>query len=179
VEKKIDFFEIIRRKPLLSLMIGGVMFLVGILISDLPRMIVSPGWPTTEGTIVSNRILGSKIKLYDGTFYTDDGTDYTNYKVYIRYQYFVDGSPYASRSVNAIDALYYPASLARRYPVGNDVIVYYNPQDPGEAVLEPGFVNVSQAFDVFSYFFFGVGIIFIYLSLASLKKSMRENHQSI
>ena len=154
-------------------MIGGVIFLVGILISDLPRMIVSPGWPTTAGTIVSNRILGSKIKLYDGTIYTNDGTSYTNYVVYIRYQHVVAGRSYASRSVTAIDALYYPASLARRYPVGNDVIVYYNPQDSGEAVLEPGFVNASEAFDGFSYFFFGVGIYFIYLSLARIKKRMR------
>jgi hypothetical protein len=142
-------------------------------------MIVSPGWPTTEGTIVSNRMVGFNIKLYDETFYTDDGTDYTNYEVYLRYQYVVNGSSYSSTAVNAIDALYYPASLASRYPVGNDVIVYYNPQDPGEAVLEPGIVDVAQAFDMFSYLLFGTGIYFIYLSIASLKKRMRKNNQSI
>jgi hypothetical protein len=152
--KKSSAFEFVRRKPLLSLVIGGMIFAIGILISDVPTMVVSPGWPTTHGTIISNRIVGQKFKQYNDTYYTD-------FNVYIRYQYAVNGISYSSQSVNAIDSPFYPARIAHRYPVGKDVIVYYNPKHPSAAVLEPGFVEICKAFDVFSYLCFGVGVYFI------------------
>jgi hypothetical protein len=165
MQKKPNVFEFVRRKPLLSLLIGGVIFGIGILFSDIPRMIVSPGWPTTDGTIISNRIMGQKIKQYNGTFYT-------NFDVYIRYQYSVNGNSYSSMSVNAIDSPFYPASIAGRYPVGKAVVVYYNPKDPWDAVLEPGFFDIFKAFDIFSYIIFGVGIYFILLGILRIKEKM-------
>jgi hypothetical protein len=64
----------------------------------------------------------------------------------------------------------YPRSYASKYPVGKDVTVYYNPKDPSEAVLEPGFVDTFKAFDVFSYIFFGVGIYYIYRGISSIQR---------
>ena len=144
------------------------MFVLGILFSDIPTMIVSPGWPTTDGTIISRRIVGQRFKQYDDTFYT-------NFDVYIRYQYSVSGISYSSLSVNAIDTPFYPSSIANRYPAGKDVIVYYNPNDPSEAVLEPGFVSIFKAFDVFSYLFFGVGLFFIFLGISRIKNYSERN----
>jgi len=170
--KKPNACEFIRRKPLLSLMIGGVLFVIGLLISDVPTMIVSPSWPRTPGTIISNRIVGQKFKQYNDTYYT-------NFDVYIRYQYAVQGISYSSPSVNAIDSPFYPAEIASRYPVGKVVTVYYNPKNPAAAVLEPGFVDVLQAFDIFSYFFFGAGIYFIFQCIARLKENYARNHRKI
>ena len=66
--KKPNAFEYIHQKPLLSLLMGGVLFIIGLLISDVPTMLVSPGWPTTPGTIISNRIVGQKFKQYNDTY---------------------------------------------------------------------------------------------------------------
>jgi hypothetical protein len=168
MQQKLSLFEFIRSKPLLSLIIGGVMFVIGILFSDIPRMIVSQGWPTTDGTIISNRLMGHKFKQYVGE-------DYSHFDVYIRYQYSVNGISHSSLSVNSIDSPFYPASIASRYPVGKDVIVYYNPKDPSEAVLEPGFVDIFKAFDVFSELFFGAGIYFIFIGISRIKKNTDRN----
>ena len=166
MQKKLDVFELIHSKPLLSLIIGGVIVVVGVLISDIPKMVVSQGWPATEGTILYHRFLGQKFKEYDGDYYT-------NVEVSIRYQYTVNGISYTSLSINSIDTPFnlYPSSYASRYPVGEDVIVYYNPKSPSEAVLEPGFVNVFKAFDVFSYIIFGLGIYFVYLGISKIKEN--------
>jgi len=168
MHKKLNVFEYIRDKPLLSLITGAVIFVIGILFSDIPTMIVSQGWPSTDGTIISNRIVGQKIKQYDGTYYT-------NFDVYIRYQYSVNGVSYTSRSVNSIDSPSYPYSYASRYPFGKDVTVYYNPKDPSKAVLEPGFVDIFKTFDVFSYLIFGAGLYFIFLGISRIKKIRDRN----
>jgi hypothetical protein len=164
MQKKLNILEYVRGKPLLSLIMGGVIFIMGILISDIPTMIVSRRWPTTEGTIISNRLVGQKFKEYDGDFYT-------HIDVYIRYEYSVNKIPYSSMSVNAIDSPFYPSHIADRYPVGKDVIVYYNPKDPFDAVLEPGFDNIFKAFDVFSFLLFGAGIYFIFLGISGIKNN--------
>jgi hypothetical protein len=163
MKKKPNVFDIIRSKPLLSLAIGGLIFFIGILISDAPTMIVSQGWPTTDGTIITNRIVGQKIKEYDGDYYS-------HFDVYIRYQYSVNDISYSSTSVNSIDSSFYPVDIASRYPVGKDVIVYYNPKNPSDAVLEPGFVDIFKAFDIFSYIIFGAGVYFIFLGILRIKK---------
>ena len=169
MQKKRNVFEFIRGKPLFSLIISGVIFFIGILFSDIPTMIVSQGWPTTDGIIISNRLVGQKFKEYDGDFYT-------NIDVYIRYKYTVNGISYSSLSINSIDTPFYPSSFASRYPVGKDVIVYYNPKVPSKAVLEPGFVGIFKAFNIFSYLIFGAGIYFIFRGISRIKKNSDRNH---
>jgi hypothetical protein len=167
MQNKLDIFEFFQGRPVLSLALGVVIFAIGILISDLPRMIVSPGWPTTDGEIISRRLIAHQFKEYDGDLYID-------YEAYIRYKYAVDGIPYSSLSINAIDSPFYSYSIAMRYPVGKEVLVYYNPNDPTDAVLEPGIVGIFQAFDVFSYFFFGAGLYLLYLGLSRIKSIIKR-----
>ena len=78
-----------------------------------------------------------------------------------------------------MDSPNYPASVASRYPVGKDVVVYYNPKDPADAVLEPGYVGLFKPFDVFSYLIFGVGLYFIYLGILEIKKSRDKKQMKI
>ena len=163
MQKKLNAFEFIHGKPFLSLIIGGVVYIIGILFSDIPTMIVSQGWPMTGGIITTHQFMGQKFKEYDGDFYI-------NVDVYIHYQYSVNNISYSSRSINSIDTPFYPKSFASRYPIGKDVTVYYNPKDPSEAVLEPGFVDVFKAFDVFSFLIFGVGTYYIFLGISGIKK---------
>lgn len=166
MEEKLDILTSIRSSPLVNLFIGGVMLISGILISDFPRMVASQSWPTTDGTIVSTRLMGSRFREYDGDYYT-------HLDAYIRYEYAVDGVSYSSLSINSIDSPFYPEDVADRYPVGMDVYVYYNPNDPAEAVLEPGFVDVLKAIDVFSYLFFAAGFYIIYAGVSKVRQRRR------
>ena len=165
MQKKQDILGIIHSKPRLCLTLGVVMVIIGILISDIPKMFFSLGWPTTKGTIIHHTRTGVRFEEYDGDFYT-------KMEVYITYQYTVGGISYKSLTIDSINKPFqlYPTSYADRYPEGEDVIVYYNPKHPSEAVLEPGFVNVSKAFDIYCYILFGLGIYFIYFGVTRIKE---------
>jgi hypothetical protein len=168
MRKKWDTFKFIRWKPALNLIAGGVFLVVAVLLTDIPRMIASPGWPTTTGTILYHKFVRVKFKEYDGGFYTDT-------EVYIRYEYTVAGIAYTSLSIDAIDTLSHPPSYANRFPVGEAVTVYYNPKNPSDAVLEPGFVFISQAFGGLSFYFLVVGVCFIIFGILQSKK-MRDRY---
>ena len=170
MQRKLNAFEFIRGGPALNLIAGGLLFFVAILFSDIPKMIISQGWPTTGGTILYHKFARVKFKEYDGDFYTK--TD-----VYIRYEYSVAGISYTSLSINSIDTPSNPSSYASRFPVGEDVVVYYNPKDPSDAVLEPGFVNIFRAFGGFSYFFLVVGVSLFFLGILENKKMRDRNLQ--
>lgn len=170
MQKKLNAIEFTRRAPALNLIIGGVMIVIAILFSDIPKMVASQGWPTTRGTILYHKFVGVKFREYDGGFYT-------NINVYIRYEYSVDGITYSSLSINSIDTPFHPSNYASRFPVGEDVIVYYNPENPSDAVLEPGFVNIFKAFGGFSSLFLVVGVFFIFLGIVENKKFRNRNLQ--
>ena len=131
-------------------------------------MIASQGWPTTAGTIISCIRQGTSFKEYDGDYHTET-------KVYISYQYSVNGIAYSSSAVNAIDyALFlYPISFADRYPAGKAVVVYYNPKNPSEAVLEPGLVLIPEAVNLYSFFVTGAGLFFVFRGYWGLRKVIK------
>ena len=167
MQKKQYTFDLM--KPAIILIFGVVFIIIGFLVSDIPKMILSQGWPITSGTILSNRLSRVKFKEYNGDFYTIT-------VVYIRYGYSVNGISHESLSINSIDTPSYPSSYANRYPVGKNVIVYYNPNNPSEAVLEPGFANISKAFDGYSYLCIVVGIFLIIIGISDIKKIRHKNY---
>jgi hypothetical protein len=166
MERKPDIIEIIVARPRLSVITGILLILAGILVSYLPKMAVSLGWPSASGIITSQQIQEKRIQEYDGDFYEE-------LYIHIRYEYVVDGVTYASGSISAIEVSFYPPEISERYPVDKDVVVYYNPKDPAEALLEPGFVNIFKAFNVFSWLLFAAGIYFI----RSGKKEKRKQNR--
>jgi hypothetical protein len=169
VQKILKDFENLTGHPYMRLVAGGAIFVLGIGISDIPTMIMSRGWPATGGKIITCRLVGTAVREWSGNYYIE-----TN--VFIKYQYLANGILYSSSAVNSISSPFslYQASYASRYPVGKHVIVYYNPKNPSKAVLEPGFVNIFKAFDVFSDLLFGLGIYFIFLGITTKKKSDRS-----
>ncbi len=115
--------------------IGLVFFLVaaGILwwgINTVRNASVSKNWPAVPGTITVSQVAIS----------TDD--DGTTYSADVQFKYVVNDRWYTADTVNFGE--YGSGNRSRaekivaRYPPGSQVTVYYNPDNPGTAVLEPG-----------------------------------------
>jgi hypothetical protein len=161
----LKIFQSIVVHSLLRFAAGVVIVLIGMLISDIPTMLMSPHWPVTDGSIQKSRLVGTSVRGWDGEFFFET-------KAFIGYQYTVDGVEYSASRVNPIDTPFhqYQRSYTDRYPIGKEVVVYYNPRDPSDAVLEPGFVDVLKAFDIFSWILFGTGIYFVLTAILEMRK---------
>ncbi len=97
----------------------------------LPR---GQGWPSAMGTVVS---AGVEAR----TSSPRDGGPSTRYHLRIAYSYAVQGREYhGSRLIGAgapgFDKPELAQAAARPYLPGNPVQIYYDPANPGEAVLE-------------------------------------------
>jgi hypothetical protein len=82
--------------------------------------------------ITEGKVLSSK-KEFHGT--------YGGWRFSITYEYEVDGHYYTSNRVHygfqAMDEQSYAESYVEKYPVDKQVLVYYDPRNPGKSVLEP------------------------------------------
>src|SRR5215216_1300350 len=99
---------------------------LGVIFFMRRRMATVSQWPSTMGTVMMSRIEQRS---------TSDG--YTDYPV-VQYSYQVSGQPYQGTKlapgpeVGGTGA----RKVVGRYPAGAQVMVFYNPQNPSEAVLE-------------------------------------------
>lgn len=110
----------------LVLMILNVVFLA-IIFFTRRRMATVSQWPTTMGTVQGSRI--------DYRHSSDSGT--VEYPV-VEYSYQVGGQTYHGSKI--APGMEVGGTGARkvvgRYPAGAQVMVFYNPQNPSDAVLE-------------------------------------------
>lgn len=111
---------------------GGLLFIFcGLIIWH--KVKESCKWPKVEGEIVSSEVVSGLNPPYKGniTCIAEPG---------IRYKYAVDGKEYEHNKVaffhiqntSSADA----QKVTDKYPKGAKVTVYYNPQNPQEALLE-------------------------------------------
>jgi hypothetical protein len=116
--------------------VGALIFLgagVGLLVlgtGQLKKARASESWPSVQGIVVSSTVERSS---------EHDNTDH--YQASVVYEYAVDGVTYSCNRVSygATRGLQEEAQAeAKRYPKGKRVEVYYDPDDPDVAVLEPG-----------------------------------------
>lgn len=113
-------------------------------------------WPTAPGVITS-----SEIDQYDS-----DGT--TMYSAEINYDFTVDDKPYNGNRITINSGNTSTSSIKevkkdlQKYPVGANVTVYYDPELPNNAVLEPGadFLTYLIKYGPFVFVFFGVLMLF-------------------
>ena len=119
-------FQII---PILFSVIAA--WLLGREILALRRSKQSESWPYTEGEVVSSHVKSRR-----------DSDGDTSYSAAVRYEYEVNGTAYVSRTISFGRKLYFgrssAADVVAMYPVGEKVIVYYDPNHPKIATLEPG-----------------------------------------
>jgi hypothetical protein len=124
---------------------------------SLRRSKQSESWPFTEGEIIS-----SHVKSRHGS---DGGTSYS---AAVRYEYEVDGATYVSRTISFGSKLYFGRSSAQdvvaMYPAGEKVTVYYNPNHPKIATLEPG-ISVG------SFIVLGLSAVCLFVGLWFLRST--------
>jgi hypothetical protein len=91
----------------------------------------SKEWPTVDGIVTSSELNKTR---------DSDGNDM--YSANIQYNYSVDGNNYSEGSIGTIDGSTSIKSSVtktlRKYAKGTKVTVYYDPEFPNTAVLEPG-----------------------------------------
>ena len=115
----------------------------------------SQSWPSTTGEVFSTDVKRS-------TSTDSEGYNTTTYEPVIIYGYNVIGSDYESSKISfGLKRTYNTVAKANQvlenYPKGSAVTVYYNPDNPSEAVLERkvGSKLVGMI----------IGIVFLFISL--------------
>jgi hypothetical protein len=111
---------------------GVIAFAIGVVLYVVQlrqglRADASKRWPTVGGTIVSSAL----EKLPDSK---------RRYRAAVRCRYRVAGKDYETNRVfwgGNEGRQKHMASVTARYPAGDKVSVYYDPQNPAEAVLDP------------------------------------------
>jgi hypothetical protein len=126
----------------------------------------SRDWPSVPGVItrsaVATKNSGGKTRYrYDVVYrYQVEGRELTCSNVFFGDDVFFGGDV-SSRSS---DTAY---KVTKRYPEGAEVAVYYEPEDPASAVLEPGARWQS-------YVLFVIGLVFLIVGVLSLGSSLRS-----
>ena len=98
------------------------------------RADVAAHWPTAAGTVTASR-------YQETAETTTDGDTHVRYFANVAYRYVVGDRSFSSERIafHGIDThtrLIDVQAIVDRYPAGATVPVHYNPDDPGEAVLE-------------------------------------------
>lgn len=143
------------KNSFLGAMIGGPVFLligyfvafhVGKPILDDAR--ASAAWPSVDGVVER-----SEVTTHRGH------EKQTMYSPEVAYRYNVDGKDFQGSMVAfggdfSSNNSSHAYAVTEQYPVGKEVSVYYEPDAPGHAVLEPGVTWKS-------YLAFGIGLAFL------------------
>ena len=90
-------------------------------------------WPSTQGKIVSSGVVVSR---------STGKEDSPGYEPSVRYAYTVRGTPYSGKGLALVQdiglSLGGAERIARKYPAGSIVTVYYDPKKPTSSVLVRG-----------------------------------------
>ncbi len=135
--------------------IGGIFFIVGI------SLMVLVGWPTLRDARASSEWPSVPGQIIRSEVATHRSSDKTTYSADIAFRYQVKGVDHECDNVAFGTLSSNNSSPARqvtkRYPVGREVDVFYDPNDPGKGVLEPGTTFKSYFMLGFSGIFALVG----------------------
>ena len=150
--------------PLIGFLCGGFFILLfagvgGFLIyksfRDRKKAETSQSWPSTPGQITEARVARSRRTDSEGD------ADYS-YAPAIQYTYQVGGQEYSGNNITfgfrqSFSSQAKAEAALARFPTGGQVTVYYDPSNPGEAVLErkAGSSTLSLV----------LGIVFLVISL--------------
>lgn len=131
---------------------AGALFAVAALLAFIShrrksRIAASAHWPAVKGTVLSNEVtvVGAGVR---------PGEVAPTYSISLRYRYAVNGTTYESNRVgwgtkSADRKPDIPEAFVRDHPAGRSIHVFYDPADPGMAMIDPtgrlGLVHVNMA----------------------------------
>ena len=137
------------------LLVMGLIILLGA-VKLFFQSSASSRWSSELGVVtVSETTTGNALLVYS---YTVHGVRYENN----RRSFFSEG---------AIESPDYAEEVVQQYPVGKEVTVYYNPDDPSDAVLEPGSVVPIIVPIIIGFFVCGFASIPLLVVRAERKKA--------
>lgn len=105
-----------------------------VMANDIARQADSARFAAVAGTITHSEVF--QYRSNDGDVFT--GAD-------IRYRYAVNGRSFEGDTLRYSTAAFHSSErgwaerAVRKYPVGASVTVYYDPHDPAQSLLQPGF----------------------------------------
>ena len=118
----------------------------------------STNWPTVEGRVTRSWVDEETSTRTEGNRRVTS----TMYQARVDYEYEVDGRMRRSRRISFGEySTSDPAdaeAIVGKYPAGGAVKVYYDPQMPERAALEPG-VTFGN------YFLLGIGLVFLFVGI--------------
>ena len=160
-EEQLKARRMLSRFGLSLVVLGGIISLFGIYFLYVGNRSLS--WPSVEGRLVS-----SSVKTRENNRATIRRG--IKYYVSVKYKYDVDGKTYVSSrySIGGGDRasdLYPTRSQAEKqasklFPPESELTVYYDPKNPGSAILAPGLNLGTFAPLLIGIFFAGMGGLF-------------------
>ncbi|MFH2044887.1 MAG: DUF3592 domain-containing protein [Pseudomonadota bacterium] len=115
-------------------------------IGEISKAKESVNWPTVSGTVITSKTEERKSTEGSGS----SKKTRTYYVAIIQYEYQVEGTSYTSNRVSFGGQKRGSArTLVNKYPEGKSVKVYYDPDDPEIAALEPGMEGGSYFLPIF------------------------------
>jgi len=129
----------------------------------------SKSWPIVQGIVTRSEI----------DVWSSNGR--THYEPKIAYTYIVDGKKYTSSQIEAGDPapdnnVTHAKRLQAEYPVDSEVTVYYDPELPESAALQPGSNGIDYLPAAMCGIFFLVGLITLYQGLKARKRAAEEKN---
>lgn len=124
--------------PFMSLVfVCLVLGMIYYLLVSIPKAIRANYFPTVLGKITNSEVSTPIVGVG-----RESGDRIQTFTLDITYKYVVNGKTYSSkkRRWHEVQSSFhrYHDSIARKYPLGKSVTVFYNPKNPNIAVLEPG-----------------------------------------
>lgn len=130
----------------------------------------SVDWPTTAGQVIESRVEERITPVRKGNILTET----IHYASIVRYQYMAAernniGSKIRPFSITSTDKSEADAVITR-YPLGAQVTVHYDPQDPKNALLEPGVTTKEYLLLLVPAVMLGLGVLCVVVA-----RKMKEN----
>jgi hypothetical protein len=105
-------------------------------LGTIGKGVASRGWSSTPGVVIDSRIVRISTRWFKST------SEHNEPRVLFRYS--VGGREFESKDIEITGnwSGFDIDQFIRDHPMGKTVTAYYNPDQPGEAVLEPGFKSM-------------------------------------
>lgn len=142
---------------------GGVMLWIGKPTLDAAK--ASTTWPTVDGTVTESRVETKK---------SNERNEGPSYRAVVIYDYKVNDESYTSERIwfgseVSTSKRAQMREVVDQFPEGQQTTVYYDPEDPSEAVLQPGAFFTSYFMIIFGAVFAVPGLISLLIAIFIMK----------